>query len=359
MAHSELKEMLEQVDVEDFLSHLGVDMRIAQGSSGVQANIKECPRCGGNSWKVYLGIDTGLGNCFHGSCVGEPGFNLFTFAKHLLGNGKAAYQELEKYIELTGWIPVKKKARATNLQTSVKLPKSFPLPIKGKNLKYLSDRNISLEVTEYLGLRFCKSGRFDYTLFEKDRYQVYDNRIIIPIFDMTGDLVTFQGRDITNRSDKKYLFPPGLAGTGKYLYNAHNVIGLESIVIAEGAFDVAAVIMAFEDDSTLNSVGVVGSFGKSLSTDGEKGCQLTQLFDLKQKGLRTVTFMWDGEPSAIKAACKQALHLRSFGFDVRLARLPDGKDPNEISKDEVRLAFYRSEPVNSLTMAKIRLNLMI
>ncbi|MET2951237.1 toprim domain-containing protein [Vibrio owensii] len=357
---SKIKELLEQVDVEDFLSHLGIDMRITHGSSGVQANIKECPRCGGTGWKVYIGLDNGmgLGNCFHGSCVGEPGYNIFTFTKHLLGSGTAAFKEIETYLEVSGWAPRKRRTREVNLETKVAIPSSYPLPIKGKNLRYLTEREITAEIAEYLGWRYCKRGRFDYILDGKNRYQIYDNRVIIPVFDLSGDLVTFQGRDITQLADKKYLFPPGLAGTGKFLYNGHNVVGVESIVIAEGAFDVAAVLLAFEEDQSLQEVGVVGSFGKTLSMKGTKGCQLTQLLELKQNGLKNITIMWDGESSALNAACKVALEVKGFGFNVRVAKLPKDKDPNEVSKEEVRLAYYRSESVTSTTMAKMRLSLM-
>ena len=358
-SNNELKEMLDQIDVEDYLCHIGVDFKITHGSSGVQANIRECPRCGGVGWKVYIGIDSGLGNCFHGSCQGEPGFNVFSFSKYYLGSSKDAFREISGYVETNGWIPTKKKAAPTTVESSeVVLPKSYPLPIQGKNLKYLAERNINVEVSEYLGLRYCKKGKYRYVLGDKKRWQNYDNRVLIPVFDLNGDIVTFQGRDITGESESKYLFPPGLSGTGKYLYNAHNVIGSESIVISEGAFDVAAVLMAFANDNELRKVGVVGSFGKNLSLSGDTACQLTQLMILKQHGLRQITFMWDGEKKAIDAACKQALELKSYGFSVRVAILPDNKDPNEVEHEIVRLAYYRSEPVSALTMAKIRLRLI-
>lgn len=358
-SNNELKEMLEQIDVEDYLCHLGVDFKITHGSSGVQANVRECPRCGGTSWKVYLGVESGLGNCFHGSCQGEPGFNIFSFSKYYLGSSKDAFKEINGYVETNGWVPARKKSAPVSIEANeVVLPKSYPLPIQGKNLKYLAARGISTDVAEYLGLRYCKQGKYRYTLADKKRWQNYDSRVIIPIFDLNGDIVTFQGRDITETAEQKYLFPPGLSGTGRYLYNAHNVVGNESIVISEGAFDVAAVLMAFEEDVELRKVGVVGSFGKNLSLAGDTECQLTQLMHLKQYGLRQITFMWDGESKAIDAACKQAMTLKSYGFSVRVAILPDDKDPNEVEREVVRLAYYRSEPVTAMTMAKLRLRLM-
>jgi DNA primase len=95
----------------------------------------------------------------------------------------------------------------------------------------------------------------------------YNRRVLIPIYDLDGKLVSFQGRDITGTAEKKYLFPPGYArATGEHLYNGHNVIGRPSdVVVGEGAFDVIAIKVAFDADPTLRDVVPVGTFGKHLS----------------------------------------------------------------------------------------------
>lgn len=353
---NELQSMLEDIDVEDFLCHLGIDFKITHGSSGVQANIRECPRCGGTKWKVYLGTESGLGNCFHGSCQGEPGFNLYTYTRALLGSGRDAYKEISNYVDRAGWLPQKRRVSPVEI-TEVKLPSSYPLPIRDKNLSYLANRGISSSTAKFLGLRFCKKGRFDYQLFGENKWQIYDERVIIPVLDENGSLVTFQGRDITGRAEKKYLFPPGLAGTGRYLYNANNCVGLESIVIAEGAFDVASILEAFKG-SKLEDVGVTGSFGKHLSTGGERGSQLSQLLFLKQRGLRKITMMWDGEKSALDEACKTALMIKSYGFIVRVASLPIDKDPNEMTREEIFSCYKNAEFANPISMARMRLRLV-
>ncbi|MEO9497666.1 MAG: hypothetical protein ABJG42_24545 [Vibrio splendidus] len=358
-SNNKIKEILDEIDVEDFLAHLGVDYRITPGSSGTQANIRECPRCGGTSWKVYINVDgSGLGNCFHGDCVSEAGYNLYTFAKALLGSGKAAFEELEQYYKLSGWVPIQKRSAASTMKGDFVMPHSFPIPINGKNLKYLSARGISIQIAEYLNLRYSKDGKFPYSIDGKNLNQSYANRIIIPIFNIDGQMVTFQGRDITGHADKKYLFPPGLAGSGRFVYNAHNVIGLEEIILCEGAFDVAAVVMAIENTKEFNKTGVVGSFGKHLSMSGEDGCQLADLISLRDRGLKRIVIMWDGERLALEQACKVGLELRGYGFAVRIAILPEDKDPNEVEPEIILSSYYRSTPVDPFTMAKLRLQLI-
>lgn len=356
---SELDELFDMVDMEDFLGIEAVDYRVTPGTSGVQLNIKECPRCGGNEWKVYLNCDTGFGNCFHGSCVDEPGYNKFSFIKATLGvtNGKVITY-VKNYVTSLGWRPKKTIAVETTNNQEVILPDHYPLPINGSNITYLSRRGIPTSIAEYFGWLYCHSGFFEFTNVEgKKGKQSYDRRVIIPIYNLEGDLVTFQGRDITGTADKKYLFPPKLAGSGRYLYNAQNCIGLEHIVVNEGAFDVAATKMALDTQIDLRKVGCVGTFGKHISeADGES--QTKALLDLKALGLKKVTLMWDSEKKTLDDACKAATHLKALGLVVYLAILPKGKDPNECSADQVVSAFVSAFLCTSANLLKFRIKNM-
>ncbi|MFX4790327.1 DNA primase, partial [Acinetobacter baumannii] len=71
----------------------------------------------------------------------------------------------------------------------LKLPKAYDLPIMGQNLKYLKERNITLDTCREFGLKFCQKGWFAYIgpTGEK-QYQNYSMRIIIPVRDLEGKL---------------------------------------------------------------------------------------------------------------------------------------------------------------------------
>lgn len=348
---------LDDLDMTSWLDWMGIDYRRTSGTHGVQLNIRECPVCGGDSWKVYLNEETGLGNCFHGSC--ETKFNKYKFIKAVLKTGsfKAVMENIDAYLEIHGWKPKQKVEVKENPFQKTKqfnLPNFIPLPIGDKNLTYLVKRGITAESTAYFGLGFCKDGYFQYFSPEgKVLYKDFSMRIIIPIYDLEGNLATFQGRDITGTSDKKYLFPSGIRSTGSLLYNGQNAIGAEQVVINEGVFDVIATWQAFQEDPGMRSIIPIGSFGKHLS-GGDQDSQIAHLLKLKEKGLRVITFMWDGEKRAIQDACKAAQDLQRYGFIVRIAILP-GKDPNELPPSIVRKAFWEAETVSKATITKLML----
>jgi DNA primase len=349
----DLQEALESLDIEYWLDDQGIAYKQTRGARGRQANIKECPCCGNSSWKVYVGLETGLGNCF----VCEEKFNKFTLIRAQLGmdSNREVIDHITSFARTQGWRPKKKVAVAVNLDTELKLPKSIALPHNGRNLKYLDNRNITARIAQYFHLRFSLDGKFFYKDDDgKTRAQNYAHRVIIPVFDLEGDLVTFQGRDTTGEADKKYLFPPGFASTGSVLYNGQNALNAKHIVIGEGVFDVAATKIALDEQAELRDVVPVGSFGKHLS-HGDDASQMAKLATLRERGLEAVTFMWDGEPKAIDAAIEAALKVKSIGLTARVAVLPEGRDPNEVPPSVVRDAFWKATTINPLTATRMRL----
>lgn len=352
--NSELQEALETIDIESWLDAEGVKYRATRGRSGPQLNVKECPCCGNANFKVFLNADNGLGNCFHGDC--ETKFNKWKFIHATLGGtARATIEHVKHFAREQGWRPKRKKAIAVEISGPLALPDSIALPHNGRNLKYLDNRGITAEVATYFELRFSHHGHFDYIDDAgHPRQQDYAGRVIIPVFDLEGQLVSFQGRDITGTADRKYLFPPGYASTGTILYNGHNAHGAEHIVLGEGVFDVAAIKIALDEDIGLRDIVPLGTFGKHLSY-GSEDSQFAKLLTLKAGGLKTVTFMWDAEPKAIAAAVEAGLLLRTAGFTVRVALLPPGKDPNEVPPAEVRAAFYRSVVLTPATATRLLL----
>ena len=354
----EIQDMLDLIDMEDYLNYESIDYKMTRGRSGIQLNLKECPRCGGTGWKVYLNAETGLGSCFHGSCAGEPGFNIYSFIYHREGkNHGNTVGSIKRYVKTLGWRP---KVHKTEIPEDhnpdeIQVPKSVALPIQGRTLKYLEDRGFGPDMAEYFGWRFSKDGSYSYTLQGEPKTQNWANRVIIPVYGIDGNLVTFQGRSIEANPFQKYLFPPGLAGAGRFIYNAHNARNLKEIVLCEGAFDVAAVKKAFDEDITFRDIGICGTFGKHLSMaeSGDQDDQLSDLKKLKAMGLTDITMMWDGSPDAVIAAIKAGMKLRGYGFKLKLAILPLDKDPNEVPTQTVRQSYLSAQVLTPLAAAKL------
>lgn len=353
MDRSELDRALAVIDVETYLDTEGVGYKYSHGSSGLQLNLDECPACGEGGRKTYINAGTGLGSCFHGSCGFK--FNKFKLIQKVSGLGG---EELDRHIssaaELAGWAP--KKQRVEIVRAALALPsKLMPIPGPGgQNINYLAQRGITVETARHFHLSFCKGGWWGYKLDDgTEKWVSYDRRLIIPILDLDGVLVSFQGRDMTGTKEPKYLFPTGYAVAGAHLLNAQNFQdGVHAhAIINEGAFDVAATHQALAHPDCRSMIAV-GSFGMHLSHG--PGGQLEKLGILKARGLRTVTFMWDGEGRALEGAVKAGLQVaEQVGLQVRVAQLPDGKDPNEVAPEVVREVIFRAETIDRLKAVRL------
>lgn len=347
MSRLSFAEINEELDLEFFLQRESLPYRETRGVNGVQLNIKHCPNpdCADSRWRVYYGMETGRGNCF----VCSEGYTATKFINRYYNHGDTGwgqtFRECEEVMREQGWRP-KRKAMAIVDHGEIKLPMSLPLPLEtGENLAYLEQRGFDADIAKYFELRWCEYGWWAYRDAEgNSRNQIFDNRIIIPVFDLDGTLKTFQGRDLTGNSDSKYLFPKELPGTGRYLFNGHNAVATDHVSMGEGAFDVAAIKLAYDVDPDLRHIVAVGSFGKHLSygsSDGDD--QLGRFIQLKKRGIKIVTIMWDGEEKALIAALNAAKLLSGIGLTVRIALLPFEKDPNEVTGDVVRRAHYEAK----------------
>lgn len=341
--NNELGELLDALDMADWLDAQNLDYKVTRGSSGIQLNVRECPVCGNGRWKVYLNASNGLGNCFAGDHPPGENFTKWRFIRAAIPDvsGRRVVESIKAHVESRGWRPKRLKAAETADASDWTLPASIELPYEGRNLAYLDNRGIDATLAAYFKLRFCTDGHFRYRLLGEWRFMGFANRILIPVFDLDGRMVTFQGRDITGEQEPKYLFPPGLSSSGTQLYNGQNVRDTKRIAVAEGVFDVFALKKALDEDEALRDVVPVGTFGKHLSY-GPGDTQQGKFMALKARGVEEVTFFWDGEVRATDDALAAARKLRELGFRTRIAMLPKERDPNEVTAAVVRECFYKA-----------------
>ncbi|MDE9454563.1 DNA primase [Xenorhabdus bovienii] len=363
--NSELREKLESLDFEQFLQIEGVTFRRTTGKSGRELNIRECPTCGNHDWKVYFNPKTNVGVCFAGSHPQDEQFNTYRFLKEYSGlSGRSLSDYIDSQLLEQGWQPKKKEVHIESkvgLKQEVQLPMHYMLPLPdGRLPTYLEQRNISAELVKYFDLRFIVNASHVYREYSgRIATQDFSMRVLIPIYDLIGELSTFQGRDVTGEADKKYLFPSTLPASGRFLYNGHNAMGKGTVILLEGVFDVFATKRAiFKEESLRELVEPVGTFGMhlsgSVSEDGQD--QLGSFLTLKAAGLKNVIFLWDSEKQAIKNTVKAAKKLQSIGLNVKIAAFErEGQDAGESTDDEIVNAFYRSKPFNP----KLAIKLMV
>lgn len=153
----------------------------------------------------------------------------------------------------------------------------------------------------------------------------YRLRIIIPVKDINGRVVSFQGRDITGQQELRYKGCPVERSAVHYkhiVYGSDVAREYSSIVVVEGIFDAWKL-----------GPGAVATFGTSLTQE--------QIWYLSQ--WPRVTFLFDPEPEAQQHAQDYARELALQGTEVFVAsadfgRTPSGeiRDPGDLTLDEAR-----------------------
>ncbi len=154
-------------------------------------------------------------------------------------------------------------------------------------------------------------------------------RVVIPISNERGELVAYAGRSIDG-SEPKYKLPSGFKKS-EVLFNLHRVLahareaghGTNLVIVVEGFFDCMKVHQA-------GFPNVVALMGSSISKAQEK-----LLCAFKQMML-----FLDGDDAGRAAArvIADRLICRSF---VKLISLPDGKQPDQLSSDEIKTILSR------------------
>lgn len=362
MDNAELTRCLDKIDIEQFFDREGVDYLHSYGTNGLQLNVDTCPKCGEGGRKVYVNAASGLGNCFHGAC-GEK-FNKFKLIRLISGlHGEALDNYMQDIAADSGWMPKRPKVEVYKPADHLEMPsKCVPLPIGGQNLQYLQDRGVTIDSLVYFELSYCHQGWYTYRASDgAEKFVSFDQRVMIPIKGLTGELVSYQGRDISGTRQPKYLFPAGFAVSGSHLYNANNFAdGLHThAVVGEGAFDAIAIHQALHEGTALNHMTALATFGMHLSA-GESG-QVQKFDELRKRGLKTVTIMWDGEGKALAKAVEAGRLLIGIGLDVNVAMLPQGYDPaqgpgNQITPPQmVRDAIFQATPLTKKSMVMLKL----
>jgi DNA primase len=160
------------------------------------------------------------------------------------------------------------------------------------------------------------------------QYDRFRHRVIFPIRDVSGRVVAFGGRAL-GESEPKYLNSPETPAyvKGEHLYGldvARDAIRREGFaILVEGYLDLIALHQAgFEN--------AVASLGTALTPS-----QVRLLARYSER----VVVSYDGDTAGVNAAAKSLDLFLERGFDVRVAEIPQGKDPDDFVKDEGAVAY--------------------
>lgn len=140
----------------------------------------------------------------------------------------------------------------------------------------------------------------------------YKHRIIAPIV-LQGTLVSYQGRDITNKSKLKYKAckKENEAFPHKHTLYGADLAKSERVIVVEGITDVWRL-----------GPGAVASFGTSFTS-----AQIKMLC----KEWKQAFVLFDSEPAALQAANHLGTTLAVTGMDVEILSLDKG-DPGDMKQ---------------------------
>ncbi|HAK41532.1 MAG TPA: DNA primase, partial [Clostridium sp.] len=174
---------------------------------------------------------------------------------------------------------------------------------------YLKQRGFSEEEILELGLT---------TKNEKGNiYDRFRNRIIFPVFNVSGRVIGFGGR-VLDDSKPKYLNSPEtpIFHKGTNLYGLNLAIknnSTRTVIMVEGYMDVISL-------SQQGVTNVVATLGTAL-TEGQ--CKLLKRY------IDTVIVSFDSDAAGQNATIRGLDILQKSGFELKILQIPKGKDPDE------------------------------
>jgi DNA primase len=223
-------------------------------------------------------------------------------------------------------------------------------PAGARIRQQLQARGLTAATTEQLGLGFAPPVReglkahllarkFELPLLlrsglvkQHDGGEVVDrfwNRLIVPICRDSGSVIAFGGRATEQGQQPKYLNSPEtpIYSKSRTLYGLHISKGairkLDRAILVEGYFDFAQLVQA-------GITPVVASCGTALTT---QQAQLLRRFTSK------VVLNFDPDAAGQGAAVRSCELLAAEGFDVNVAVLPGGADPDTFVQRNGRDAY--------------------
>ena len=163
-------------------------------------------------------------------------------------------------------------------------------------------------------------------------YDRFRGRIMFPIRDSRGRCIAFGGRSLDPAARAKYLNSPetSLFDKGSNLYNlvsARSAVGRgEPLIVTEGYMDVIAL-----DSGNFN--GAIAPLGTAIT---EKQLQL--MWRISPEPIIAL----DGDKAGLRAAYRLidlSLPLLQTGKALRVSIMPEGKDPDDLIRNEGASSF--------------------
>src|SRR5574344_1632961 len=334
--------MIKKESIENLKNYLDVVDVISQflDLKKAGANFKACcPFHGEETPSFVVSPTKQIYHCFGCGAGGDS-------IKFLMEYEKLSYPEtIEKLASMYNFTldydSSNEKKRDTRVLDSVKkfFQNSF---VSNNSMKeYIKNRGISDFSAEKFEIGYAGSSSDTINFIKSNHYNINDaiefglidngenglysrfiDRIIFPIYSITGKLVGFGGRTTTNHN-AKYINSPQtpIFNKSKLLYGYHlakeQIYKTKQIIVCEGYLDVIMLHQA-----RFNTA--VATLGTALTKEH---------LPLLRRGEPKVILAYDGDKAGVNAAFKASVMLSQNGFDGGVVIFENGADPADMVKD--------------------------
>lgn len=205
------------------------------------------------------------------------------------------------------------KTRGINPETAEKFQLGLAPPDPEWLYRFLLKKNYTPEFLAESGL-FSKKN---------DRYPLFVNRLMFPVFNNAGQVVGFSGRDLGDHGPK-YINSPetDIYHKGSLLYGyfqaSKEIRKLKQAILCEGNVDVLALHQA-------GLIHTAAPLGTAFTEDQAR---------LLARSAAKVIIAFDSDNAGRKATEKCGMICEKAGLEILVAEFPSGKDPAELLQSE-------------------------
>jgi len=226
--------------------------------------------------------------------------------------------------------------------------------------KYLKERQIDTSVIKEFGIGLSlknnhlltnlllKKGFKEEDLLKSglalkntnDLHDIYYNRIMFPLFDLTGKPVGFSGRIYNTTDMSKYINTKetDIFKKGELLYNYHRAKNIarmkDKLIVVEGFMDVIRL-------HTIGIENVVATMGTAVTKEQ---------ISLIKKMAKDIILMFDGDSAGKKAAYQASMMLNQAGATPKIVVLENNLDPDEyiLKYGKEKIEAKLEHPINMM-----------
>ncbi|EPG67252.1 DNA primase [Leptospira wolffii] len=319
-----------------------------------------------------VSVDKQFYHCFGCKASGD----IFQF---VMSYEKVDFQRAKEILSEYSGIPIQEKGKEERDRTELlyKVNKRA-LQFFQENLRapaglaareYLSSRGLGEEVQKSFQLGYAPAGFQNLTpkvfqtreeikaalevglIRESDKgrepYDFFRDRIMFPVFDLSGRVIAFSGRIIGPGKEAKYVNSPAssIFDKGRTFYHLNQakefVQKSRTAVLVEGYLDVIGLV----DKGVENTVACMGT-----------AVTENHIRTIKKFSDRFLLVL-DGDSAGRKGALHAAELCLKEGLECAVVLLPEGKDPfdlsKEISRQELHKLLENSTPASSFVVDEL------